>query len=148
MRNDYLMEIVKSIILAEELSNNIRIKQKIELEKPEYTTLVGWLKNVSTPFEVINISGSGELKSIVIKNNNKNFSLKIIADNNVLYDKSWDEYSTISEYIEDIDAFEYNGTYILRISDIKFYKNLLISIYSDSNTVINDIHYKIIKSAK
>ncbi len=146
MRNDLFMEIVKSIILAEEISNNISIKHQLEVKKPEYTTTVGWLKNIVTPFKVIDINGSGELKSIVIKNNDKDFTVKIIVDGTVLYYNSWEELRTISEYTDDIDAFEDNGTYIARFSDIKFSKKIVVNIYSYSSNTVNEVYYKVVKT--
>lgn len=101
-----------------------------------------------TKFEVLNIKeGSGKvIRFLMISGtaagtDNKAYSIKIIADNNILYDDTYANFEAESATIlslQDTNMLAYedgtNNYYIFFVKDIYFNKNILIEVDSNSAT--------------
>jgi hypothetical protein len=94
--------------------------------------------NVKIPDTLIDEVGSGCLKELVIKSSSKDYILRVYVGGSELYHNNYTWFQDMSQKVEEIDAFEENGTYILRLSDINFAKNLKI-IAEPSTTTLQKI---------
>lgn len=66
---------------------------------------------------------------------NKNYSFRILADNEIIYDDTWDNFNTENGLMSDMSAFD-NGTwYVLAFNTIAFTNAIEIEIYNLSNSI-------------
>jgi hypothetical protein len=143
-----------TIVAAEENARLMAetIAEKIQVEvtpTPTLTSKIIRKVNINIPDTLIDEVGSGHLKELVIKTSSKNYILRVYVDESELYHNTYTWFQNISQEVEEIDAYEENGTYILRLSDINFTKNLKI-IAEPSTTIlplqkINELFCKIDK---
>jgi hypothetical protein len=143
-----------TIVAAEENARLMAetIAEKIQVEvtpTPTLTSKIIRKVNINIPDTLIDEVGSGHLKELVIKTSSKNYILRVYVDESELYHNTYTWFQNISQEVEEIDAYEENGTYILRLSDINFTKNLKI-IAEPSITIlplqkINELFCKIDK---
>ena len=114
------------------------IAEKIQVEvtpTPPLTSRVVRKVNVKIPDTLIDEVGSGCLKELVIKSSFKDYVLRVYVDGSELYHNNYTWFQDMSQKVEEIDAFEENGTYILRLSDINFAKNLKIIAEPSTTTL-------------
>jgi len=119
------------VVAAEENARLIaeRLAEKVEVSvtpAPATSSIVVRKANVSIPCTLIEEYGRGCLKELVIRSANKNYLLRVYADGLELYSNGFTWFQEISPTVEEIDAFEDNGTYVLRLSDIHFAKSLKV----------------------
>jgi len=116
-----------TIVAAEENARLMAetIAEKIQVEvtpTPTLTSKIIRKVNINIPDTLIDEVGSGHLKELVIKTSSKNYILRVYVDESELYHNTYTWFQNISQEVEEIDAYEENGTYILRLSDINFTK--------------------------
>jgi hypothetical protein len=143
-----------TIVAAEENARLMAetIAEKIQVEvtpTPTLTSKIIRKVNINIPDTLIDEVGSGHLKELVIKTSSKNYILRVYVDESELYHNTYTWFQNISQEVEEIDAYEENGTYILRLSDINFTKNLKIIAEPSITTLplqkINELFCKIDK---
>jgi len=106
------------------------IAEKIQVEvtpTPSLTSRVVRKVNVKIPDTLIDEVGSGCLKELVIKTSFKDYILRVYVDNLELYHNTYTWFENISQQVEEIDAFEDNGIYVLRLSNINFANGIKIA---------------------
>jgi hypothetical protein len=110
-------------LTAESIAEKIQVKVT---PTPPLTSKVVRKVNVKIPDTLIDEVGSGCLKELLIKSTSKDYILRVYADGSELYNNSFSWFQDISQETEEIDAFEEDSTYILRLSDVNFAKNIKV----------------------
>jgi hypothetical protein len=100
----------------------VKIETPKTLEPPKPQTQFIDLSNmsVSGSYELLNLIGRGTLNELAIVSPSRKFGIQIFSDNLTRIFKDFDELEQISQYVESIDAFEDNGSYILSVKDISW----------------------------
>jgi hypothetical protein len=78
------------------------------------------------PGAILSESGPGRLDELVVISDSGNYELSVTADDVAVSSGPFSWYRSVSEYVEWIDAFEDNGTFVLRVSDIPFSRSLSV----------------------
>lgn len=111
-------------LVAEALVEKVRVEVA---PTPSYRTVIGKEADFTIPAAIIDEKGSGQLKELLIKSDFKEWRLIVFVDSQQLYDNSYDWFMKISQELEEVDAFQTeDGTYILRLSDIKFAESIKV----------------------
>ena len=126
MRDKDLLMLASAILAAEEASRKLTAKPL----KPRETKVVRITEAVSDT--VVSEDGPGRLAELVVISDSKEYLLSIAINNATVMDGSFDWYQTISSYTDWIDAFEDNGSFILRATNLFFSSNLKISLRASS----------------
>jgi hypothetical protein len=118
------------LVTVEEVSSEIARRIKIPRPREELTRIVD-KKDIPVrhSFEVIRSRTRGRLRELMLKASSKNFSLYVLLDNVVWLDKSYDEFAAISQHLENIDAYEEDGSYVVRIGEMRWLADFLAMIY-------------------
>ena len=132
--SEKLIDLAIQIVAAEENARLIAesIKDKVQVEVTPtpslpITSRVIRDTNVKIPDTLIDLDGSGCIKEFVIKSSSVNYILKVYVDNLELYHNTYTWFENISQQVEEIDAFEDNGIYVLRLSNINFANGIKIA---------------------
>ena len=127
----YAVELAIAEEIGRELARNISVSQPPQTASAQISrkTKVIRLKDVSLPNTLIDESGVGELNELMISSSSKYYELSIYVDDMLLVKRDFMWFQNISPYSDWIDAFENNGTFVLRISGIGFRKG--IKIYAE-----------------
>jgi hypothetical protein len=110
-------------LVAEKLAEKVTVE--VTPTPPTFSKTVR-MTDIPLPYTLVDETGSGCLKELVVKSRFKDYSLIVLVDGSDLYRNSYDWFQRISQSVEEIDAFEEDGTYVLRLSDIHFAKSLKI----------------------
>lgn len=131
MSEEFMLELAAKIAAAEENARLIaeKLAERVTVEvtptPPTFSKTIR-MTDVPLPYTLVDELGSGCLKEFVVKSRFKDYSLIVLVDGSDLYRNSYDWFQRISQSVEEIDAFEEDGTYVLRLSDIHFAKSLKI----------------------
>jgi len=98
------------------------------------------LENKEKLVEVL--EGKGSIDQILVEAATNNFSVWIKVDGTVYLDKHYSYFSDLSDYLDNISAFQDNSKYYLSIRHTMFKKGFRIDIISDDSTVFNHILVK------
>jgi len=136
-----LLMLASAILAAEEASR----KLSSTIAKPRETRVVRITDAESDT--VISEDGPGKLIELVVISDSREYGVSIAIDNTTIMDGSFDWYQSVSQYMDWIDAFEDNGSFILRVTGLLFSSNLKISlrIASPGNVRFREIIAKIEK---
>jgi len=109
---------------------------------PEVVTKVFDKENIKVSYsiDIVESKIAGSLREMIIVSPTKNFSVIIVADGILKLRRDFGSLLEISQYLESIDAFEKNGGYVLRLSNISWIENILITIYVDEPTTFKYIY--------
>lgn len=89
--------------------------------------------------DVISVKGRGWLKELTIKAEPKDFSIIMLADGSKRLNRTFEELRAISEYLEFVDAFDVEGEHVVRIKDIKWASDFLLTISTSEEVVFKKI---------
>jgi hypothetical protein len=134
------MAIVAAEEVAREVARGVKVEVSVEPQRPSKTKVIR-LVDVG-PGIIVSEVGSGRLVELVVISGVKNYELTVEADGKVLSNGPFDWYQTISQYSEWVDAFENNGTFILRISDISFSTSLGVRFRPVVSTLTTPVKLK------
>jgi hypothetical protein len=130
---DFLLELAAKIVAAEESARLIaeelagKISVEVSPTPPTFSKVIR-MTDIPLPYTLVDEVGSGCLKELVIKSKSKDYTLIILVDGSELYDNSYSWFQGLSQMTEEIDAFEENGSYVLRLSDIHFAESLEVTV--------------------
>jgi hypothetical protein len=119
------MAVVATEEVAREIARGVRVEVSVGPQKPRETKVVR-LTDVE-PGVVISEEGSGRLVELVVVSGTKGYEMTLVVDGRVVTSGPFDWYQSLSPYSEWIDAFENNGSYILRVLDVSFSRNLVVN---------------------
>jgi len=140
-----------------QINNNINpyqtkgdITERVLVSSDNYTTIVKNTGNttITGSGKIYEINGSGIVGELKFKSsdatvNNQGYSVRIVADNSIVYDDSWLNFSFKSFHEVDMSCWQDvpNACYLLVFQKIAFSKNLLVEIYN-STASFTDIYLK------
>lgn len=111
-----------------DIGNRMRTKF-LNLETPQ----------VGSNFEVLKVEGRGYVEEIKFigstsSTDNKLYSVKITADDNIIYNDSWVNFETRSYHETDVTCFEddNNSKYVLHFMNFFYIYNFSVEIYNNS----------------
>ena len=130
---------VLSVILAEELSTRIAesirgleeilrtktIRARLPIHRSRFSNISGVIKGYT---EILNVKKPGRLRELFVKVDHSDFSVRLVLDEEIFIDDSFEKLMEKSPYIIYIDAFEEDGSYVLKISDLDYSKSLLLAL--------------------
>jgi len=119
-----LLTMAMSVVMAEEIARRIA-KQSRAVGEPKRKMKVIRVRDVE-PGNVLDVPGSGVLREFVAVSGTNNFLLDVIVDGELLTSGDFNWYRSISEFSDWIDAFESDGSFVVRLSDIDFSERLLV----------------------
>jgi hypothetical protein len=123
---DTLTSTAIGVVMAEEIAR----KLSSTTAKPRETRVIRITDAVSDT--VLSEDGSGKLIELVVISDSREYSVSIAIDNATVMDGSFDWYQSISQYMDWIDAFEDDGSFVLRVADLSFSSSLKISLKTSS----------------
>jgi hypothetical protein len=119
-------ETALALIQAEEIGRNIKVEITPE---PKPATYVDRRSGVTLPINLFDKSGSGSLKELVVKSTDSGYKVIINADGVELYNNDWSWFNSMTQEVKEFSAFQdESGIYVLSITDIKFTRNLKVSL--------------------
>jgi hypothetical protein len=125
-----LLALAASIVAAEEAARELARVAGTGAQPPQQqaaeATRVVRLRSVALPATLVDASGPGRLSELVVVSRTADFSLRVVVDGRILYDDSYSWFESISQLVEEIDAFSLDGSYALRLRDISFSRRLRV----------------------
>jgi hypothetical protein len=141
---EQLLSMAMSIVAAEEVAREVARGVKVEVsvtqQRPRETKVVRLVD--AEPGTIISEAGPGRLVELVVVSNTRGYELTIVADGRIIASGTFDWYQSISPYSEWIDAFENNGTFILRVSDVSFSTSLSVRFRPVVSTLATPVKLK------
>lgn len=124
--------------------------ERLEVSDVDYKTIVmnfGSM-NIGGSEKIYEIEGSGIISELMFKSstatvNNKAYGVRIMSDNSISYQDTWDNCFNRSFHEVDMACWidGIRNYYILEFQDIVFAKNLIIQVYGSSAS-FTDIYLK------
>jgi len=96
----------------------------------------------SERFEFMDTVGEGMINQILIQSDTTAYSIRILIDDELFYDRAYSYFNTNSEYLENTSAFLDAGIYHLSLRNLSFQKKFQIIITSTSSVVYSQIYIK------
>ncbi len=125
-----------------------QIKRAIQ----RYKTVVYEYKNVALtkPLIVVNERMSGAINEILFLSaygdeENKNYSVEIIVDGNVIYVDNWDDFAVRSNYETDMTCFHDDDYYVLHFMANFFEESVYIRVFNVGTPTFTLIRLKTIQ---
>lgn len=115
-------------------------------------TIINSDKNISvgTFKELLDRKGEGELKDILIITSSSSYKLRVLRDNESLYDSQYSDFQELSNMIDDIEAHPEvdedgaeTGRYMLGLKRVSFSKRIRVLIEPNIPLTITTLYYEI-----
>jgi len=120
------LDIALKLLVEEEKA---RLSQSGAEKKEEPVRLEsGRMHDASAPVTLIDVSGRGVLRELVVKASSPGFKATVIVDGEVLYSEDYTWFYNVSDTLESIDAFTADSTYVLRFQGIRFNTGIRVSL--------------------
>jgi len=104
-------------------------------DKTNVVPAAGW--------EILNVKGrSGHLKEAVFKCSSSNFSIYLHIDNTAEINRTWSDFASISDDVDNITAIHRNGEYVLSLSDYHFRDEIILRL-SGKRLTFSRIYVKV-----
>ena len=114
-----------ALVIAEELAREIA-EGVSETFKVETSVLERRDFTFTGEVELFSLDGRGLLRELVVLTDSPDFDFTLLADGRVLYSDSFRALKFISELFEDLDVFEADGAYAVRVAKVSFLKGLQV----------------------
>jgi len=155
LSQSFIEKLALAIVLAEETADKI----KVELEKPiisvvapRKVTKTKVVKEsnltISKEYTILNVDGEGKLRELMIESEQKDYNILINLDGEVVLYDTFSNLQSESAYLNYIDAFTNDTSYILHIGELNFTSKLRITIIPEETTTFYKIKgmYNIFKT--
>jgi hypothetical protein len=111
-------------LVAKELAKGVQVEVK---PTPPASSKVVKLKDILLPETLVDERGTGHMKEFVVKSTSKDYVLEVYVDGSKLYYDDFTWFQNMSQVLEEVDAFEEDGVYVLRLSNIHYTNSLEIA---------------------
>lgn len=91
---------------------------------------------------LVSSQGKGIVSQILCKAQTNNFGIFILLDDNLVFEKDYSYFEDLSDYLENISAFDDGGKYFLSIRKLQFKRNVRVDVTTTSSTVFDNILVK------
>ena len=123
-----------------EQTTPVKIAQRPKKEYKTHTLYIEDFKNSSGEHNILMVNKEGKLIEIMLVSDSNDYSVVVETDTFRL-DKTYDELSQISDYVDSINAYQDGSNYILSMYNIKFTK-FEFSIIFNSEITFSNIYAK------
>jgi len=111
-----------------------------EREARPRTETVDWADiNVETVQTFLDLTGRGVLRELVLRSTSNSYSVVLTVDNVAILSRSFEQLDAISEATRYLDAYESDGTYVLRILDIRFKNTLKFVVVPEESLTFSNM---------
>lgn len=90
---------------------------------------------VKRTFDIIKTNLPGKLSELTIRSPSQQFSLLMMSDGVKRLNRSYSQLAQLSPYSTTIDAYEEDGTFIVRIGEMHWLDNFLATLYVDGEPI-------------
>jgi len=139
-----LLELALHIVSQEEAQANQLTKTVTTITK-KLKQQIHIRKNLDTPTTIFSDKGEGKIDEITIISTTPDITIKIVVDNYIVINNSWNELNEISKYITWASTIEDDNNYIISLTNINYTNTIEITAYG--NTKIKTAIIKITKSS-
>ncbi len=122
---------IMQIVLLDEIAGRLEeLAEKGDRLKTILNSHVIERRNITVNGEntIIDEDGYGVLSELVIKADSQDFEVQVYSNMDPLIYGSYSNYTGISPQVVEVDAFEADGIYVFRVSDIDFEERLIVKI--------------------
>jgi hypothetical protein len=108
------------LVIAEELREGV--EEALKTVKREEATRTHVIRNqlVEGVFTFLSLTGRGRVRELLLMFDNHEVGLYVECDGRSLINHDFNELQDLSEVMEEIDAFERDGSYVFRIGNVSF----------------------------
>jgi hypothetical protein len=125
-----------ALILAEEIREGVEEALR-ELRGAEATrSIVLRDRALEGVFELLSLSGRGRIRELLLVSTSPDFNLYVELDGLELVNHSFRELEEVSEVLEEVDAFERNGYYVVRLRGLGFRDKCLVVVKPHGRLVL------------
>lgn len=94
-------------------------------------------KTVNGKYTIKNSKGGGIINQILLKSDSNAYTIQVLIDKNILYDKPYSFFFTDTLNIDNVSAYLTGATYYLSIQNLNFQKSFLIRMVSTTSITLN-----------
>ncbi len=119
------------IVLLDEICGRLEdLSEKGDRLKTVLNSYLVERRNITVNGEdtIIDKQGYGVLQELMLKAESQDFEVKVYSNMYPLIYGSYNRYTRISPQVEEVDAFEVDGVYVFRVSDIDFEERLIVKV--------------------
>jgi hypothetical protein len=115
-----------ALIIADELRS--ALEERVGVAKEATYTVSFRSRVVETEFTLLDVRGRGRVREAVLLADSPDFDVYVEVDGRSIFSHSFAELQSISEVMEGVDAFDRDGEYVFRFSDLSFLNRFLYVI--------------------
>lgn len=117
-----------ALIIAEEIKS--AVEDRLEgLKVAEATrSVIIRDKVIDGVYTLLSITGKGRVREAVLILDKPDADIYVEADGRALINHSFAELQEVSDVMEEVDAFDKNGYYVIRLTNISFLNNCYIYV--------------------
>lgn len=94
-------------------------------------------KTVNGKYNIKESRGEGFINQILLKTNSNAYTIQVLVDKNILYDKPYSFFFTDTLNIDNVSAYLTGATYYLSFQNIFFQKSFIIRMVSTTSITLN-----------
>ncbi|KKL82918.1 hypothetical protein LCGC14_1979990 [marine sediment metagenome] len=93
-------------------------------------------KTVDGKYTIKDSKGEGFINQILLKTSSNAYTVQVLIDKSITYDKPYSFFSTNSEHIDNVSAYLAAGIYYLSFQNLYFQKSFIIRIVSTTSITL------------
>jgi len=119
------LELAFTIVSAEEVANKLAellkqlVVEAVVRERAKSTKVI-IRKSVEIPATVYEVSGDGDIEELNVISSFKDYMIVIKSGGSTVLTATWDDLSSVSEYVDWVVAYEDDSKYVLAIKNVHF----------------------------
>ena len=125
-QRERLLDLASAVASAEEVANKLAelLKQLVAVgavvgERAKSTKVI-IRKSVEIPATVYEVGGDGVIEELNIISSFKDYMIVIKSGGSTVLTATWDDLSSVSEYVNWVAAYEDGGKYVLALKNVHF----------------------------
>ena len=94
-------------------------------------------KTVNGKYTIKESKGEGFINQILLKTDSNAYTVQVLVDKNILYDKPYSFFFTDTLNIDNVSAYLTGAVYYLSIQNLSFQKSFIVRIVSTASITLN-----------
>ena len=99
-------------------------------------------KTINGKYTIKESKGEGIINQILLKSDSNAYTIQVLVDKNILYDKPFSFFFTDTLNIDNVSAYKTGAVYYLSIQNLAFQKGFLVRIVSTASITLNLAHIR------